>query len=248
VGSIRVGGGEFPDPTGDINDTGQTLCFGNSAVQACGGNSFPGQDGDFGRDADPALEKVGSGDAGFDFIKVSASGAQLDVDQTEWACVLDNHTGLVWEVKSADNSVNSYSSSTFTWFSENVNTNGGNEGVESDPSVSECNLGNCNTAAFAAALVSANLCGRDDWRIPSLKELATLAHYNGGNPGIDWDFFPNVTQDQEDQCPYWTDTVFIEENEPELPSAWVFDFCSLSFYEASKSSAVQVRAVSGSPQ
>ena len=67
-----------------------------------------------GRDAEAragTLLKYGSGPEGFDFTKLGSDGGELaiqnvawDEDGSEgagsrWACVRDNQTGLVWEVK-----------------------------------------------------------------------------------------------------------------------------------------------------
>ena len=86
-----------------LNDTGITTCTG----------SLP-QDCTQGRDAAAAadtLPKVGNGGAGFDFTKLGSDGTVLakqnvawsnsgsEAAGSKWACVRDNHTGLVWEVK-----------------------------------------------------------------------------------------------------------------------------------------------------
>ncbi len=73
---------------------------------------YPGQDPQFGRDAAEAngrLEKTGSGHAGFDFTE-------------EDVCVIDNVTGLMWEVKTdaSDDQLQS-NKWTFTWKGPEIN-------------------------------------------------------------------------------------------------------------------------------
>lgn len=77
-----------PTPTGGLNDTGITSRAGTST----------GQDVDYGRDANPNLQKTGGGLAGFDFTKLNSSGTALLASATSWTCVKDNVTGLTWEV------------------------------------------------------------------------------------------------------------------------------------------------------
>lgn len=57
------------------------------------------QDCHFGRDGDSTFTKVGAGHGGFDFTKLDMAGNALADDAPEWACVRDNHTGLIWETK-----------------------------------------------------------------------------------------------------------------------------------------------------
>ena len=199
-----------------LPDTGQTVCDpGSNLMTACSNaNSgdaapYPRQDGRFGRDAQAsknALPKIGAGAAGFDYTKVANNGADvaagtgLGTGPSEWACTRDNITGLTWEVKTANSSSPRYSGHTYTWYSTNGATNGGNAGTSTAPGASTCNgtLFQCNTAAAAAAVnVAPGLCGFTDWRLPSRRELVTIAHYGVVNPGplnpsIDTNYFPNT--------------------------------------------------------
>jgi hypothetical protein len=91
---------------GQLNDTGLTECLNEDmALISCPSSYYIGQDAEFGRDAlakSNELAKVGTGDAGFDFTKLDANGEPLDESATEWSCVKDNLTGLIWEVKTND--------------------------------------------------------------------------------------------------------------------------------------------------
>ena len=197
----------------NLPDTGQTVCDpGNNAMMACSNANtgdaapYPRQDARFGRDAQAvknALPKIGAGAAGFDYTKVANNGADvgagtaLGSGPTDWACTRDNITGLTWEVKTASSSSLRYSGFTYTWYSNNGATNGGNAGASG---TNTCSLtlpaGQCNTAAFVAAVNGApGLCGSTDWRLPSRRELLTIAHYGISTPlsvAIDPSYFPNT--------------------------------------------------------
>ena len=124
-----------------LPDTGQALCNDGSGFVACTslntGDSvnYPRQDGRFGRDAKATanmLTKVGGGAAGFDYSKVLNDGTVVPGDglgvplgslQNEWACTLDNITGLTWEVKVYDPTHLRHMLWTYSWFSGNNSTN-----------------------------------------------------------------------------------------------------------------------------
>ena len=65
-------------------------------------SGYEGQDAEHGRDALAAngqLQKVGG--KGFGFTKLDANGNPLRVSEPVVVCK-DNHTGLIWEVKTDD--------------------------------------------------------------------------------------------------------------------------------------------------
>ena len=85
-----------------LNDTGVVNCSdGASASALCPIDSYPGQDGDTGRDV--TLNSDDDGKAGFQFLKLNASGTPilnqlLDYAPGLWDCVLDEATQLTWDV------------------------------------------------------------------------------------------------------------------------------------------------------
>ena len=196
-----------------LNDTGITwggnYPIGNNAD--CTGETIDEQDCSFGRDALAAasnLTKVGGGMAGFDFTKLDSDGNPL-ADQMQnyatqaWACVKDNHTGLVWEVKTSDamgthlHSMNDL----FNWYNTDTATNGGADGFADDDGAICTDYDNadassyCNTQAFVARVNASNtgqgLCGATDWRLPNRNELQSIAHLGKANLVIDDNYFPN---------------------------------------------------------
>lgn len=130
-----------------------------------------------------------------DYTKVDASGAALPADATEWACVIDNKSGLMWEAKTSDGGLHD-ASWTFSWYARRVNSdllpeaqaigilNGGT-----------CAAGSrCDTEDFVRAVKAERLCGGINWRLPTLHELNTLVIPSqiGSSPVADAAFFPDV--------------------------------------------------------
>jgi hypothetical protein len=214
--------------TAKINDTGISLC-GNydtenegqwSSTLNCAdsgateiadgidadGNIVPaGQDAHYGRDALAAagsLNKVGGGNAGFDFTKLDASGNDLPESASNWSCVRDNVTGLIWEVKDPSNGTVGDSlhdaDDRYNWYSTNSSTNGGSVGYADDDGAicygynSADSSTFCNTQAYTARVNSQGLCGATDWRLPKKEELRSIVHYGRFNPSIDTNYFPNT--------------------------------------------------------
>jgi hypothetical protein len=172
-----------------IGDTGQQVCLGGSEG-ACLAPDRPGQDAEFGRDALAArgeLLKLGAGPAGFDYSKLDAVGQVLPDDAADWSCVVDNVTGLIWEVKVDDPNDPRHVEHTYSWRRSDASTNGGSAG-EADGGQCEGSL--CDTAALLDVVNLEGLCGASDWRTPSRAELATLIHSGVGSPAIAVEYFP----------------------------------------------------------
>ncbi|MCH8549475.1 MAG: DUF1566 domain-containing protein [Balneolaceae bacterium] len=176
-----------------LNDTGIDWCADSSNINLnCPAAGFFGQDGDYGRDAQAqsgTLTKLGSGASGFDFTKVSSSGATLSVGATEWACVRDNVTGLIWEVKTSDGGLQD-KSHTYTWYNPDNTTNGGREGFING---GVCSNGDCDTYGYVLAVNENELCGANDWRMPTRKELLSIMHNGQSDVRIDLNYFPNTS-------------------------------------------------------
>ncbi len=166
------------DAPGTLNDTGQTLCYNNTAEIACASTgTHPRQDAFFGRDANTALTKIGAGAAGFDFTKVcfngslncagAASNAAAPLT-TEWACTKDNHTNLIWSLETQ----------TGTW-------------------------ANATTSLLTAAN-TATRCGfNTGWRLPTRRELLSIVHNGTSRPSIDTDYFPSTLSNF-----YWSNDTY----------------------------------------
>lgn len=173
--------------SGRVNDTGITQCGDALFNVACPLAAYPGQDGQYGRDV--VLDDDSDGHTGFSFTKVARDGTQLPASATDWACVLDNVTGLIWEVKTDDGGPRD-KDLRYTNYSESYNP-GGKFGGTND------------VAGFVQAVNMAGLCGNTDWRLPTVDELQGIIDYSHPLPGpaIDAAFFPNTSN-----ALHWTAT------------------------------------------
>jgi len=209
-----------------LNDTGIQFCGeaedGNN--DPCLGTEPQGQDAHYGRDVAAragTLTKVGAGEAGFDFTKISNNGDELPPDAVlgsgpdDWACTLDNVTGMMWEVKVSNHEHLRYYGHTYAWyFADSPDGNPGDEG-----NITSCSNTldgeNCNTENYATKVNTAGLCGYTDWRVPSIKELESIAHQGKNFPGIDTAYFPDTSS------PFWS----ASPNAGDSNLAWYVGFC-----------------------
>lgn len=186
-----------------LNDTGVSGCTDLSILNlSCPVASLPNQDADRGRDAaarNGELAKTGFGSAGFDFTKLDTNGDPLPDDAPAWTCVRDNVTGLIWEVP-ADSGLTS-ALNFYTWYQPDPLLNGGNPG---QPDGGSCTGSQCDTDAFIKALNAASLCGFQDWRLPTRRELFSLADFSRSRPAIADGVFPNLPH--YDNAFFWTST------------------------------------------
>ena len=215
-------GNSLPEPkpslVSPLNDTGIQFCRAlDGAEMDC--TLAPPQDGKTGRDLAAShgqLVKTGGGQAGFDWSKLAGNGALL-VDQTQawqttgseqantqWRCVQDHHTGLLWEVKSDVANAINYRNLRYTWFFADASHNGGHAGYASSD---DCNGVACNTAAYIEAINKDALCGRTTWRLPTVNELLSIAVSANLDYAIDTHYFPNAKNDQ-----YWSRQSYAPDN------------------------------------
>lgn len=191
---------EFSTAVWPMTDTGQTQCHTGTALEPCtpansgDSASYPAQDGRFGLDR-AGRPKVGGGAAAFDFSCVLWDGtvnnapgchASLTANTSatasatlaaDWACTLDNRTGLVWSLQTVNN---------ITWTDAN-STEAGNP-----------------TAAHNA---SARCGFADGWRVPTVRELLSIVHFGASDPAIDSDYFPGIPSDDSNgavHSGYWS--------------------------------------------
>jgi len=175
----------IPSTVSLLNDTGITTCSdGAGNIQPCPIEGYPNQDAQSGRDA--SQNNNSNGPAGFDFTKISKTGAVLAINATHWSCVKDNVTGLIWEVKTDDNGLHD-KDWTYSWYEPDNTKNGGFAGYENYGSCGGTSA--CDTHAYVKAVNSAGWCGYRNWRVPSKAELNSIVDYGHYNPTIEMTFF-----------------------------------------------------------
>jgi hypothetical protein len=190
------------------------------------------------------------------YTKISNSGAVLPDTATlgsganDWACTKDNKTGLTWEVKTDDGGLRD-KDWYYSWYKPSGD-NGGSVGytdVHKDWGVPNCSTkDNCNTYAFTNAVNAKGLCGKKDWRMPTVDELKTLVYCSDGKyntdgsctndnsvvqPVINTTYFPNTMLRL-----YWPSSLYAYDN-----LVWVVEFSIGSSYGSGKNNAGFVRLV-----
>ncbi len=207
-----------------VPDTGQTLCYNVAGdVITC---PLPGQPL-YGQDANYSINPMS-------FTKLDGSGNELSSSATSWVTVKDNVTGLVWEMKNSKDDKTDYSNphdadNIYTWYDSNPATNGGNAGTPGTGT---------DTEDFIKALNGANYGGYNDWRMPTIKELAYIVNYSilYSGPTIDTGYFPNTAASW-----YWSSTTYANNTYNAWPVNFNYGYANLD----DKLNNTYVRAVRG---
>jgi hypothetical protein len=214
-----------------LNDTGITTCSNNTRNRLpCPVAGFPGQDAESGRDV--TQNKRRNGHAGFKFTKISATGEALPANATEWHCVKDKVTGLMWEVKTDDGGLHD-KDWIYSWYEPDASKNGGDAGKQNGGS---CQGSRCDTLAYVRAVNKASWCGHRDWRLPARRELASIVSLDRYDPAMDTAYFPKTQS-----TGYWSSS----------PSAWASNFAGIVLFHngngswGNKSDNYYVRLVRG---
>lgn len=250
AGSPAAWGAELPD-------TGQTTCYTDSAYDPAAvtdpasvareGGSYPRQDCRFGRDAAAALgtlTKVGGGTAGFDYTKLANDGGDLPANASlgtashDWACTRDNVTGLTWEIPNTASPLFNIGYR-YTWYQPDSSLNGGDPGsTGTDTCSGSLPGGLCNTHALVTAANGASLCGYQDWRLPSRRELITLLYlyFGSGMPLVDFQYFPLNGGDY-----FWSSNTYA----PDTTNAWQINMFGADLPYSSKQTTGRVMLVRG---
>jgi hypothetical protein len=177
------------------------------------------QDCHHGRDSDKTHNSNADGFAGFSFTKLDATGKALPKTAQDHACVKDNITGLIWEVKT-DSGTPRSKDKKYKW--------GGLTAIgrDYDDSDDELKKGEYypdwnELVKYANDTNNANitgdaLCGSSKWRVPNIGELRSIAHLGKAKPAIDENYFPDTPSDKE--LYYWSSSPFGN------GEAWILSF------------------------
>ena len=132
---------------------------------------------------------------GADLIKIDKYGQTLPTSATIWSCVLDNQTGLMWEVKTTNKNMRN-KNNTYTWYHNKTGTRNGKYSHN-------CSWYDfCNTSLYTELSNDFKLCGYQNWRLPINQELKNLYVFGEEDPIINTDFFPNTQANN-----YWSATL-----------------------------------------
>lgn len=156
-----------------------------------------------------AMQDCAHGGNGFNFTKLDAEGRPLPRSAKRWACVKDNHTGLIWEVKTRQSKraglhsrEDQYNWRNLIWASNGGATGWRNhDGAICTGFVAGQEHTYCNTHAFVQRVNKKGLCGAHDWRLPNIQELTSLLKLRERGAKIDRRYFPNTRRGG-----YWSST------------------------------------------
>lgn len=197
-----------------LNDTGVTL-YHTDADDNKGSVSpqedYPGQDADFGFDN---ADKDSNSGKGFKFIKLDAQGIELSDDATEWSCIADKRSGLVWESKTNSSDSIQYKDRLLA-----LEIPGQVTPYKEDLVLATCVDSKdsiCSTQDYVEHVNTIELCGKSDWRLPTGYEFYSLIDFgetkvneDGDIYGLTVKYFPNQSKggNYTDAGSVWTQTV-----------------------------------------
>ncbi|MEE9344285.1 MAG: DUF1566 domain-containing protein [Methylococcales bacterium] len=168
--------------TSKLNDTGRVVHC--DTTENIIGDCAHGRDAQF---VTGILKKVGAGRAGFDFTKLDANGDSIPASANHWSCVRDNHTGMVWEIKTDDGGIHD-KDHRYRWGGITAFGDRSKGGFYEDWNIL---VNGSNNQA---------LCGKTGWRVPTPGELLSLRGSNFVKSGLEANyFFTNI-----DNTFYWT--------------------------------------------
>jgi len=131
----------------------------------------------------------------YPLVKLDGKGKAMGEWRGPWSCVEDTKTGLTWEVKSYDETLRDEKCS-YSWFDGTIGFKHGGSCFTSTTKA--------NTKDIVEYANSIKLCGKDNWRLPTSKELQTLVYKKAfvGKAKIQNPFFPRTSKDV-----YWSSTI-----------------------------------------
>ena len=180
--------------------------------------AFDNEDCELGRDADTSLNDPNDGNAGFSFTRLNEDGSEYtgsgDYGTDPWSCVLDNVTGLIWEVKTNDNTLRDRDEG-FTWYDPDNTTYTGTESSQDTADFVEYFNGNNEVNS------GNGLCGQSNWRLPTVQELVGISDFSTYAPVVDTSYFPNARTGAFE----WSWTADLNSDTENYPNfAWLYNY------------------------
>ena len=170
---------------------------------------------------------------------VNTAGEVLDASVAPGNCVLDQFTGLVWEVKSDRTGLHDWRNS-YSWYDPRE-AHDGELDYRGTPDAGVCSGSACDTSALVEAVNAVGYCGYKDWRMPTRDELGSISdpRKSRSPPTINTRYFP-FTQAGE----YWS----ANDYQFQWNAAWVWSFHTGLDRVEWKQSPRFVRLVRGQPR
>ncbi|MEI8623960.1 DUF1566 domain-containing protein [Pseudoalteromonas sp. B137] len=233
-----------PKALGLINDSGVGECYNNTQRINCESDDFPAQDAVLGRDSYAnRLDKVGKGNLAFDYTKLNEFADEVGDDSSDFTCIRDNVTGLVWEVKSvASGTVPNTSlrdgQNHYYWDIGNATTVNGKANTTCSSNIS------CGLQTYVNEVNAIDFCGGTNWRVPAYTELLGLIDYGkqGQNVLIDNTLFPNMAEKSAlGHLRYWTSQTAADGTS--LSQAYIIDMSDGNDLAYPKENTAYVRLV-----
>lgn len=234
-----------PKALGFINDSGVGECYNNTQRINCESDDFPAQDAELGRDSYAnRLDKVGKGNLAFDYTKLNQFADEVGDDSSDFTCIRDNVTGLVWEVKSvASGTVPNTSlrdgQNHYFWDVGNTTF------TDTSTANSTCpDNTSCGVQSYINEVNDLDFCGGTNWRLPTYTELLGLIDYGkqGQSILIDEAFFPNMPSESAlGHLRYWTSQTAADGTS--LSQAYIIDMSDGNDLAYPKENTAYVRLV-----
>ncbi len=167
---------------------------------------------------------------------LGADGQPLDDSGQIGVCVLDQFTGLVWQVKSDLSGLNDWRN-TYTWYNPEESS-GPELDYRGTANGGSCLGSDCDTWDYVRAINQIGLCGFSDWRVPSRDALASISDIRKLKtpPTINKNYFPYIQADE-----YWSGNDY----HFQWQSAWAWNYKYGHDRVDWKSSAKYLRLVRG---
>ncbi|HIF9267230.1 TPA: DUF1566 domain-containing protein [Photobacterium damselae] len=191
---------QLPDYKISMNDTGVVRYLVDGKLQDNPSAEFPGQDAEYGLDK--------SGIKGFNFVKLDKNGQELADNATDWRCVEDKNTGLIWEVKVDDPSSPRDKNRLFAVNAAGYTPN------KYDLELATCQQDGsalCDTKQYAEYLNHIKLCGKSNWQLPTVSEQLGILDLGASNEdpdlglisGMNLKYFPHTIEGDWGAGWYW---------------------------------------------